>query len=249
MLEVPHEGPNVPHEGVGCKQQPAETRPEGEKKQMNDDNRRRYEMQVRVTQFGVDNGGDFSGIATTKFSDLATLVNDVESTSAAQQAGFGEAAQQFEVKDTARENLRDEMSDISRTAKSMEYAIDGISNKFRFQRNMSDASMLAKARAFETEANPYKADFEAYGLSPDFIADLTAAADAFEASFSSTASATAEHVAATADEAAKVREGMVIVRILDGIVKNKYANDPGKLAAWISASHVEKAPKKKTPTP
>jgi hypothetical protein len=42
---------------------------------------------------------------------------------------------------------------------------------------------------------------------------------------------------------------MVIVRILDGVVKNKYANDVGKLAAWISASHVEKAPKKKEPTP
>jgi hypothetical protein len=40
---------------------------------------------------------------------------------------------------------------------------------------------------------------------------------------------------------------MVIVRILDAIVKNKYANDPGKLAAWISASHVEKPPKKKEP--
>ncbi|MBK9215844.1 MAG: hypothetical protein IPM59_09635 [Chloracidobacterium sp.] len=35
---------------------------------------------------------------------------------------------------------------------------------------------------------------------------------------------------------------------LDGIVRNVYANDPGKLAAWISASHVEKAPKKQTPT-
>jgi|GEM_PF-1481838 len=66
-------------------------------------------------------------------------------------------------------------------------------------------------------------------------------------SSSNTASATAEHIAATADEAAKVREGMVIVRVLDGIVKNRYANDPGKLAAWISASHVEKAPKKKGP--
>jgi hypothetical protein len=37
--------------------------------------------------------------------------------------------------------------------------------------------------------------------------------------------------------------------VVGGIVKNKYANDPGKLAAWLSASHVEKAPKKKeTPT-
>lgn len=216
---------------------------------MNDDIRRRYEMQVRVVQFGTDNSGDFSGIGTTTFTELGTLVDETESKSASQQSGFGEAAQQFEVKDTCRENLRDQMSDISRTSKSMEYAFDGISDKFRFQRNMSDAQMLAKARAFIIEAGPYAADFKDYGLSGTFIADLTVAADAFEASFSNTASATAEHVAATADEAAKVRQGMIKVRILDGIVKNRYANDPGKLAAWISASHVEKAPKAKTPTP
>lgn len=46
-----------------------------------------------------------------------------------------------------------------------------------------------------------------------------------------------------------LRLGMVAVRILDGVVKNKYDSDVGKLAAWISASHVEKAPKKKEPTP
>lgn len=31
----------------------------------------------------------------------------------------------------------------------------------------------------------------------------------------------------------------------DGALRNKYTNDVGKLAAWVSASHVEKAPKKK----
>ncbi len=214
---------------------------------MNDDNRRRYEMQVRVVQFGTDNSGDFTGIATAKFAELGTIVGQIESESAAQQSGFGEAAQQYEVKDTARENLRDIMADISRTSKSMEYEFDGISNKFKVQRNMPDASMLGKARAFVTEADPYKSNFIDYGMSGTFLTDLTAAADAFEATFSTTASATAEHVAATAEEASKVRQGMIIVRILDGIVKNRYANDPGKLAAWISASHVEKAPKKTTP--
>lgn len=216
---------------------------------MNDSDRRRYEMQVRVNQIGVDNAADFTGLATTKFAELGALVNDLESTSAAQQSGFGEAAQQFEVKDTCREDLRDIMSDISRTAKSMEYAFDGISDKFRFQRNMPDAAMLAKARAFHSESATYEADFIAYGMDATFRADLDTAADAFETSFSSTASATAEHVQATADEAAKVRQGMIIVRILDGIARNVYANNPGKLAAWLSASHVEKAPKKKTPTP
>ena len=207
---------------------------------MNDDNRRRYEMQVRVVQFGTDNSGDFSGFATTKFGELGTIVGEIESESAAQQSGFGEAAQQYEVKDTARENLRDQMAAISRTSKSMEYEFDGISDKFKFQRNMPDASMLGKARAFHTESAVYEADFINYGLDVNFRKDLNDAANAFEATFSTTASATAE-------EASKVRQGMIIVRVLDGIVKNRYANDPGKLAAWISASHVEKAPKKPTP--
>ncbi len=49
---------------------------------------------------------------------------------------------------------------------------------------------------------------------------------AFKESFSNnTASATAEHIAASADEASKARQGMIKVRILDGIVKNRYAND------------------------
>ncbi|MGD9561051.1 MAG: hypothetical protein AB7F88_02390 [Pyrinomonadaceae bacterium] len=34
---------------------------------------------------------------------------------------------------------------------------------------------------------------------------------------------------------------------LDGINRNVYKNDVGKLAVWRSASHVEKAPTKEEP--
>lgn len=75
-------------------------------------------------------------------------------------------------------------------------------------------------------------------------------------------SETVTHVSATAETASKLRQMNVAVRTLDGIVKNKYTNNPGTVvsfgttladfyrqnrAAWISASHVEKAPKKKDP--
>ena len=133
----------------------------------------------------------------------------------------------------------------------MEYQFDGISDKFRFRRNSSDASLLAKGRAFHSESGPYEANFIDYDMPADFRTVLNTTCDAFEASFSSTASATAEHVAATAEVISNNRQGMIIVRTLDGVLKNKYANNPGKLAAWISASHVEKAPKTKPkpPTP
>lgn len=198
----------------------------------------------------MDNAADFpAGIAATKFTAISGIVDETESKSGAQAGGMAQAAQQFEVKDTARENLRDEMSAMARTARSMEYSFDGISDLFRFQRNLPDAALLATARAFHTESATYQADFVAYGLPANFRTGLNSNADAFEATFSTTATATAEHVAATAEMAATIREGMIAKRILDGIVRNRYADDPGKLAAWLSASHVEAAPKKAEPPP
>ena len=204
-------------------------------------------MHIRAAQLGADNAADFTGIATTKFAELLSKSGGVAAKNTAMQSGFGESGQQIEIKSTAREDLRDEMSDLSRTAKSMEYAFDGISDKFLFRRNMPDADMLAKARAFHDEASPIKADFFAYGLPNSFLGDLAAAADAFEASFTAVDSATAEHIAARADIEAEVRDCQIIVRTLEGIVRNIYTANLGKLAAWLAASHVEKAPKKKTP--
>jgi hypothetical protein len=214
---------------------------------MNDRDRRRYEAFVRVNQFGIDNAGDFTGIATTKFNELGMKLADAEIAASGQQSGFGEAAQQFEIKDTARENLRDDMSTISRTAKSMEYAIDGISDKFAFQRNMPDVEMLAKARAFVDDIVTYKVDFIAYGMPATFDVALNTAANAFEATFAPVDSATAEHIAGTAATGALIREGMVIIRILDGIAKNVYATNAGQFAAWSAAAHVQRDPKPKPP--
>lgn len=217
---------------------------------MNANERRRYEMLVRVKQFGFDNAADFpAGIAAAKFAEISTIVDNTEAIGGEQAGGMASAAQKFEVKDTARENLRDDMSAIARTARSMEYDFDGISDLFRFQRNLPDAAILATARAFHTESAGYQGDFVAYGLPANFRLALDANADAFEASFGETATATAEHVAATAELSSSIREGMIAKRILDGVVQNKYSDEPGKLAAWISASHVEKAPHTQIPAP
>lgn len=218
---------------------------------MNDYDRRRYEMLVKVKQFGIDNAADFPApsVGATKFDEVAAFVDNIEAISADQLGGFSEAAQQFDIKATIRENLRDQMSAISRTSKAMEYAFDGIADQFRFRRNMPDADLLAKAHAFLPDATDHQADFIAYGMPATFIADLSAAANEFDDIFNATASATADHVEATASISDSVRQAMVCVRILDGIVKNVYNGNPGMIAAWASASHVEKAPKKSSPPP
>lgn len=213
---------------------------------MTDSERRRLEMFIRVRQFGADQAGDFppGSIAATQFGVIDGVIGEVEQYSGDQAASFGDARQLFVAKDTARENLREEMSDITRTSRSMVYQFDGIDAEFRMPRNRNDQDLLAAARAFHENSAEYEAAFVEYGLPAGFRGDLQKAIDDFEASLNPTGTAIDEQVAATAQIAEAIRRGMVARRILDGVVKNKYAGNVGKLAAWLSASHIEKAPKK-----
>ena len=217
---------------------------------MTDNERRRLETFIRIKQFGADQADDFppGSIAATQFGVIGGVIGEVEQFSGDQLASFGGARQLFVAKDTARENLREEMSDITRTARSMVYQFDGIDAEFRLPRNRNDQDLLAAARAFHENSAEYEAAFVEYGLPAAFRAELQAAIDAFEASLNPTGTAVDEQVAATAQIGEAIRRGMIARRILEAVVKNKYRSNVGKLAAWLSASHIERAPKKeKTP--
>ena len=116
-------------------------------------------------------------------------------------------------------------------------------------RSQSDQNLLAAANAFYIDSEKYEAEFQTYGLPATFRADLLAAITAFEDSMSPTGTAIDEQVAATAQIGGAVRRGMIARRILEGVVKNKYADNSQKLAAWTVASHLERAPKAKTTEP
>ncbi len=212
---------------------------------MNDRERARYDMFVRVRQFGLDNAADFpvGSVSAVQFGEITTVIDLIEQLGAQQASSFGEARFGFSGKATARENLREEMSEISRTSRSMVYQFPGINLLFRMPRADNDANLLASGRAFYTESGDYADDFIAYGLPATFRNELLAAANAFEQSFGAPGTAIDSQVEATAEIGEAVRRGMIAWRILNGVVKNKYRNDVGKLAAWLSASHIEKAPK------
>lgn len=215
---------------------------------MDDRERRRKEMFVRVKVFMTDNSANFpaGSIGATKTTELSEVIDLLDELSGDQMSGFGEARFSFAGKNTARENLREDLSDIARTARSMNYQFPNIAEKFRMPRGNNDVQLLAAARAFLTEATPHKDDFIAYGMPADFLTDLQTDIEAFEAALGTTGSATDSHVEATAEIDEAIRRGMIVVRILNGVVKNVFRNDAGKLAAWTSASHIEKPPKRET---
>lgn len=214
---------------------------------MDDSERRRFEMFVRVRQFAVDNAADFpsGSIGAVQFAVIGAEITQIEQFAGDQAAGFGDARQGFATKETARENLREDLGEITRTARSMKYQFDGIDAKFRMPANVSDQNLLATARAFHEESLPYDADFQAYGMDKNFRADLQTTIDVFDNSMNPTGTAIDEQVAATAQIGSAISQGMIARRILEGVIKNKYRTNVGKLAAWFSASHIERAPKSK----
>ena len=129
----------------------------------------------------------------------------------------------------------------------MVYQYDGIADKFRMPYNKSDQNMLATAKVWYTNSNTYSAALIAYGLPADFRTLLNDAAANFEGTLAAPVTAVDQRTAARAQMAAAIRIAMIALRICDRVMRNNYATNPGKLAAWLSASHVEREAKKKAP--
>lgn len=217
---------------------------------MNDRLRRDHESCARSSQFLTDNIADFNtGLVKTKRQAFAAAVDNTEAKDAAYSGFAGETSMEFEQKETARSVLRSDVEEIADMAIGMEPDFDGISDLFRFRRNLPDAGLIALARAFVTNSAAYEADFIALGLDANFRANLSTHADEFEAATNAAASAKGERVGENAALAEAVKLEMQMKRSFDPIVKTKYKGNIAKLAAWASAYHVEKAPEKKKPDP
>ena len=145
--------------------------------------------------------------------------------------------------------LRDDLEAISRTARAMASDVPVLDDKFRVPRNNNDQLLLNAARAFATDATPLSAQFIAHELPADFLDDLNADIAALETAISNQAGGVGDHVAARAAIDDSIDRGIEVVRKLDAIVRNKYANHADVLAEWISASHTERAARRRTTTP
>lgn len=213
----------------------------------------RYDMFIRVIQFLQDNASTLtSSIITAQLAILIATVDRLQELLGEQETGFSDARFEFNDKNTARENLRAMLSLISETSHSMVYQFPGVDLKFRMPRGQGDAELLGKARSFQTEVTPLETNFTLYGMPAGFVAELETLIELFELSLEPPGTAIDAHVEATAETGEEIRKGMIAVRTINAPVKNAFANDSGKLAAWLSASHIEKVsvenPRPKPPT-
>jgi hypothetical protein len=215
---------------------------------MTDNDTRRYEMFLRVRQLGTNEAATFASntFVNGLFDSLSQVITELETHAGAQSSGLTTARQSTGSKTVARDELERDLTAISRTARSISQTMPGVEQKFRFIRNQKDQELLTAARMVAADALPLKAEFIKRGLSANFLDDLDDDINVFEEALTQRAQGTTTHVNATAAIDDLIERGMKIVRELDPIMRNIFEDNPGGLAAWISASRVERAPRRTT---
>jgi hypothetical protein len=209
---------------------------------MNDKNRRRIEAGQRCRQWIIDFVALIlpGSLFETKCTALTAVVNDLETLSGELESAKGEGLSATDVKGSEREDLLELMDQVRDAAKAAEPDHPGTEDRYRFSRNLSHEALLAAGRSFALGGVDDKALLISYGASANWPADITAACDAYEASFGQQDSAHGSRVAANAEINEKIEEFMQLKRTISFMVPNFCAGETGARAAWTTAAHVEK---------
>lgn len=211
---------------------------------MNDKQRRRSERLSRISAFMAEHAADFppttkGGQAAARLDTILAESGEIEAArvskkSEKQQATLGRREQ--------RELLYDRLTAIRDTSEAVGLDHPEVKGLFQWSRSgMSDQTLLATARAFLSDALPQKALFIEYNMAADFLDKLQASIDSFDQHINRQTSVTGSGVAATAALEDTLKRGEAEAERLDAAVRNKYPDAPSRMAAWESASRLERA--------
>ncbi|HEX8175813.1 MAG TPA: hypothetical protein VF543_11900 [Pyrinomonadaceae bacterium] len=211
---------------------------------MNDNLRRRYEMLLRVRDFGVRYAAPFPEDSRGRqlFTELDTIISQIEQLAAAQQSSERGAREGTTLRGEARTNLSEAMEIISQTARAMAIETPGMKDKFRMPRGRAtDIDLLNIARAFAADALPLKDQFIAHGLPADFPDKLNSGIEAFERAIDEQQRSKRERASATTGLDDAIERAVNKVRQLDAVVRNKFRNNFPVMAEWEAAHHTQRA--------
>ncbi|GAA5482594.1 hypothetical protein [Haloferula sargassicola] len=226
---------------------------------MNDRDIRRTERAVRVQTFGQTRADDFApgSKALELFAQLDPLFEQLE------QARVGQLRGPVS-KESVLAALLEDFKAISRTARAIALDDPDFSPAaFRYPEALTETPITTHADAllelFEdqpgdspeqaTAKATLRARFLAFEISSDFVEDLREDRDALTTCNAAKHEDNQEGVESTAAIGQILGKIQTLVSRLDSIMKNKFASQPEVLAAWKSASRVERSPKRKPQDP
>jgi len=167
------------------------------------------------------------------------LLNRVEQKAAAFGAGRSEARHGTQTINEARDAILADLFAIREAGKVM-----GVEEKFPYPPRNNDEQLLQVAGVYAANALPLKAQLIAHELPADFLDDLAADIAAFQSTSAERMNAVGDHITARQELDDELAGGVEDVRNLTSLMKVRYANNPGKLAEWAAATHIERAPRR-----
>ena len=206
---------------------------------------RRYEMLVRVRNFGDAHADLFpaSSLAHQAFSTVAESVQQLSAHTVSKMSSVRGTT----TKATARAALIDRLAAISQTGRVIAEQTPGLEEKFLLPAKPSDQVLLMTARVFARDAEPLKARFLTHVMPKTFLADLEEAIGRFEQAIHERDAGRDDRIAARTNITATVESGLAAVRALDAMVGNRLRDDPATLAVWRRDRRVQ-YPKRARPS-
>ena len=193
--------------------------------------------------FGLANAADFppASLGGQQFAIIHTFVTSAAALGAGQVSGEEQTHSAVLGKAAARLHLHDDLIGITNAAQSLVLLGNtAIGGKFLMPHSNGDQALLNSARAFAADAVAFSAALISVGLPADFITHLNADITAFESLITAKGTAVTGQAGATGGLEDAAHKAVIALHVLKTIVPNTYKNNPTKLAAWATASHVEK---------
>lgn len=214
---------------------------------MNDRIRRALDALQRIDSFGTANPDLATKFPVTVelFASIKNAITQIGAAGASRESSSSLGRSETLTKTAIFNEIYADLRVIAQTADILEERIPNFANTFTLPRRMmSVAQLLDKAKAVHADSDAVKAHFVAYGLPEKFREDLQADITALEAAAEAQTDAKRTTVGANAAAEATLDDALEARRTLDRILRNHFRSDAQKLAEWLTASRVERAPQK-----
>ncbi len=208
----------------------------------------RYEMLVRVSEFGGARREQFpeSSVAGQAFATVTNAIQQLSDRAVAQLALRREGVR---ARAAARAALVEMLESISRTARVVQGDDPSFPNTFHLPERESAQAVLTAARLFARDIELVVKQFVDHAMPETVVADLKRALDTYERTIRRREVGKGEGAAARAAIDATLASAFAAVRRLDVIVSNQMRGDSVTIAEWERDRQVPYTRRDPTPDP
>jgi hypothetical protein len=207
------------------------------------------EMLDRVGDFGATPGLPANPLATTLMAQIKAVADQMRGQGTAQVSGRGVFRGGTADRRRIAAELREHVRGLAKVARSLDpVAFPGVAQEVRGPRSSSYQALLAAARAILQRVTPIKAAFVDRGVPATFDETMNDLIDTLEEATQRKSSGLSEQSGGTAGLADAARRGVALVNELDAIMTHLLRNSPSLMAAWNTASRIQRDPQSSTTT-